>query len=80
MPGILQLDAEADSEQQREQGVELAVYEEELEPPHYPVKGSMSGRIGESPQGKLRKIGQNDPEKGKSAQSIQYDVSYLLRH
>lgn len=50
LSGILQLDAEADAEQDREQGVEFTVYEEILERPHHPVKGCIRGGIGESPQ------------------------------
>ena len=80
LSGIGQLDAEADAEQDREQGIEFSVNEEILECPDYPVKGRMGRRIGESPEGKLREIGQDYAQQRKSAQGIQNQVSLLGNH
>ena len=80
LPGIGQLDAEADAEQDREQGIEFTVDEEILKGPDHPVKGRMGRGIGESPQGKLREVGQDDAQERKSAQSVQNQVPLLLNH
>ena len=77
MTGVVQLDAEPNAEQQREQCVELAVDKKILECTHYSVKRRVYGRIRKSPEGKLRKIRQDNAKECKTAQGIQDYVSFL---
>ena len=65
--GIVQLYAETYAEQKREQCIEFAVNEKVLKSPDHAVKGRPGCGTGESPERKLRKIGQDYARKGKSA-------------
>lgn len=73
---------EADAEEQREDGVELAVYEHVLQEPHHLVCRRRVQRRGgfglqECVEGKLREVCHGDAHEGEAAQDVEYGETLL---
>ena len=79
----LEKQREADAKQQGEDGIELPIDQHILEEPYHLVDatrphGGLILRTQESPQGKLREIGEGDAHQGKAPQGIKNEITLFL--